>query len=82
MKSIGIQPDGMIGHSAGEVASAYADGCATAEQAVLSAFWRGRSLVETQLKPGAMAAIGKVSSRFRIIYIHENIIVHISEFCA
>lgn len=55
---IGIQPDGIVGHSVGELGCAYADGTFTAEQTVLAAYWRGKSIQESKLPPGAMAAIG------------------------
>lgn len=59
LKTVGIEPDGIIGHSVGELGCAYADGTFTSEQAILAAYWRGRSIVESQLQKGAMAAIGK-----------------------
>lgn len=59
LESIGITPEGMIGHSAGEVGCAYADGTLTAEEAVFTAYYRGRSILEANLDLGAMAAIGK-----------------------
>lgn len=59
LKSIGIEPDGIIGHSVGELGCAYADGTFTAEQTILFAFLRARSILETNLPKGAMAAIGK-----------------------
>lgn len=63
LKSIGIEPDGIVGHSVGEVACAYADGSFTSEQAILAAYWRGRSILESKLPTGAMAAIGKSNCR-------------------
>ncbi|XP_014291398.1 fatty acid synthase [Halyomorpha halys] len=57
LSSLGLAPDGIIGHSAGEAACAYADGCATAEQTVLSAYWRGRSVIDCKPPRGAMAAV-------------------------
>ncbi|XP_075224694.1 fatty acid synthase-like [Lycorma delicatula] len=56
--ALGIQPDGIVGHSVGELGCAYADGTFTAEQIILSSYWRGRSICESKLHPGAMAAIG------------------------
>ncbi|XP_031628812.1 fatty acid synthase-like [Contarinia nasturtii] len=53
-----ITPNGIIGHSTGELGCAYADGCFTPEQTVLAAYWRGRSILETNLKKGMMASIG------------------------
>ncbi|GLH14335.1 Fatty acid synthase [Gryllus bimaculatus] len=58
LTSLGIQPDGIVGHSAGELGCAYADGAFTAEQTVLAAYWRGRSILESKLPPGSMAAVG------------------------
>ncbi|XP_058792836.1 fatty acid synthase [Phymastichus coffea] len=59
LSMLGISPDGIVGHSVGEVGCAYADGTFTAEQTVLAAYWRGRSLKETGLPKGmGMAAVG------------------------
>nr|WLW11093.1 fatty acid synthase 1 [Sitodiplosis mosellana] len=55
---LGISPSGIVGHSVGELGCAYADGCFTPEQTVLAAYWRGRSILDTDLKKGMMAAIG------------------------
>ncbi|XP_057332495.1 fatty acid synthase [Microplitis mediator] len=55
---IGIQPDGIVGHSVGELGCAYADGTFTPEQTVLAAYWRGKSIEDSKLPPGGMAAIG------------------------
>lgn len=56
--ALGIHPDGIVGHSVGEVGCAYADGTFTAEQTILAAFSRGKAILESQLPVGAMAAIG------------------------
>lgn len=58
VKSVGVEPDGIVGHSVGEVGCAYADGTLTAEQAVLAAYSRGKAILESKLPPGAMAAVG------------------------
>ncbi|XP_051174620.1 fatty acid synthase-like [Leptopilina boulardi] len=58
LKSIGLKPDFLIGHSVGELGCAYADGCFTAEQMVLSALCRGLASVETEMPKGSMAAVG------------------------
>lgn len=55
---IGMAPDHIVGHSVGELGCAYADGCFTPEQTVLAAYWRGKSIKDTELQPGAMAAVG------------------------
>ncbi|XP_054925826.1 fatty acid synthase-like [Dermacentor andersoni] len=56
--ALGLRPDGIVGHSLGEIASGYADGGLTAEQAVLCAYWRGRCTDVGNLPRGAMAAVG------------------------
>lgn len=55
---MGIQPDGIIGHSVGELGCAYADGAFTPEQTVLAAYSRGKAIMEGKLQSGGMAAIG------------------------
>lgn len=55
---LGMTPDGIVGHSVGELGCAYADGCFTPEQTVLAAYWRGKSILDSNLTKGAMAAVG------------------------
>lgn len=58
IKLLNLNVVGIIGHSFGEVACGYADGCLTREQAVLTSYWRGR-IVETSVLPrGVLAAVG------------------------
>ncbi|KAM3963796.1 fatty acid synthase-like [Aphomia sociella] len=58
LKTIGIEPDYIIGHSVGELGCAYADGCFTAEQMILAAYSRGLASIETKFIKGSMAAVG------------------------
>ncbi|CAL1290486.1 unnamed protein product [Larinioides sclopetarius] len=58
LSAIGITPDGIVGHSMGELGCAYADGCLNAEQILLVSYWRGNALEQCDLEPGAMAAVG------------------------
>lgn len=58
LNHIGITPDGIVGHSVGELGCAYADGSFTAEQMILAAYWRGKAVEEAELEHGAMAALG------------------------
>ncbi|XP_046964411.1 fatty acid synthase-like [Vanessa cardui] len=46
LKAVGIEPDFIIGQSAGELVCAYADGCLTAEQTILSAYYMGLALTD------------------------------------
>ncbi|CAI6347084.1 unnamed protein product [Macrosiphum euphorbiae] len=58
LRALDITPDGIIGHSVGELGCAYADGCFTAEEMILAAYARGQASLETDVIPGMMAAIG------------------------
>ncbi|KAJ8025187.1 Fatty acid synthase [Holothuria leucospilota] len=58
LKDIGIHPDGIIGHSMGETACAYADGLLTEERTVMAAYWRGRCVLDANPPPGRMASVG------------------------
>jgi fatty acid synthase len=44
LECLGVRADGFVGHSAGEIGCAYADHCLTLEEAILSSYWRGKSL--------------------------------------
>lgn len=56
-----MEPNGMIGHSVGELGCAYADNCLTIEQTILSAYARGKAVTESTLTKGTMAAVGSYS---------------------
>jgi fatty acid synthase len=58
LRVLGLEPDYLIGHSVGELGCAYADGCFTAEQMILSAYSRGMASLETKTVFGSMAAVG------------------------
>ncbi|XP_046888952.1 fatty acid synthase isoform X1 [Hypomesus transpacificus] len=58
LQQLGLQPDGIVGHSVGELACGYADGSLSHSEAVLAAYWRGRSIKEANLPAGGMAAVG------------------------
>ena len=60
LRTLGIKPDGILGHSIGELACGYADGGLTAEETILTAFWRSRCVTEANLPEGGMAAIGEL----------------------
>ncbi|NXD84156.1 FAS synthase, partial [Halcyon senegalensis] len=58
LKAAGLQPDGILGHSVGEVVCGYADDSLSHEEAILAAYWRGQCIKEAKLPPGGMAAVG------------------------
>ncbi|KAM7287341.1 fatty acid synthase-like [Ixodes scapularis] len=59
LKAAGVEPDGIVGHSLGEIGCGFADGGFTAEQTVLCAYWTGRCAELCILPKGAMAAVGQ-----------------------
>ncbi|XP_075135067.1 fatty acid synthase [Leptodactylus fuscus] len=58
LKAMKLEPDGIVGHSVGELACGYADNSLSHAEAILAAYWRGRSIKEAKLPPGGMAAVG------------------------
>jgi len=57
LASWSIRPSTVLGHSSGEIAAAYAGGYITAAEAIVSAWYRGKS-VALNTQPGAMLAVG------------------------
>ncbi|XP_021181064.3 fatty acid synthase [Helicoverpa armigera] len=58
LRAMGITPDVIVGHSIGELGCAYADGCFTAEETIISSYNRGIVSIQTPFIKGSMAAIG------------------------
>ena len=59
IKSLDITPDGIIGHSFGEIACAYADGCLTAKESLMVSYIRGKITESDKRVPkGLMAVVG------------------------
>ena len=58
LRELGVEPDGIVGHSVGELGCAYGDGCFNEEQMLLSAYWRGKCVEDAKLPKGLMGAIG------------------------
>ncbi|XP_054155200.1 fatty acid synthase-like [Oppia nitens] len=58
LKELEIEPDGIVGHSVGELGCAYGDGVFTHEQMLLAAYWRGKCVEDAKLPKGLMAAVG------------------------
>ncbi|KAI8228699.1 Highly reducing polyketide synthase gloL [Colletotrichum sp. SAR 10_86] len=59
LRSWGVTPDAVVGHSSGETAAAYASGAITAEDAIRIAYHRGQiTLLIKAAHKGSMAAVG------------------------
>ncbi|UKZ82860.1 Type I Iterative PKS [Trichoderma virens FT-333] len=57
IRSVGIKPAAVTGHSSGEIAAAYATGAITMEAAIIFAYYRGYVAKQQTLR-GSMAAVG------------------------
>lgn len=57
LTSLGIVPDYTISHSAGELGCAYADGCLTVEQTILSAYFIASACAEGKVICNSMAIV-------------------------
>ena len=57
LRQWGILPSGVVGHSSGEIAAAYAAGALGMKEALLISYYRGVAATELR-RPGAMAAVG------------------------
>ncbi|KYN02883.1 PREDICTED: fatty acid synthase-like [Cyphomyrmex costatus] len=57
LRSLGITPDYMISHSAGELGCAYADECLTIEQTILSAYFISLTCTKRQIIHSSMAVV-------------------------
>lgn len=75
LRALDIVPDGILGHSVGELGCAYADGCFTAEEMILSAYARGQASLESDLISGMMAAIGNVVINTIIQLLYSSFLV-------
>lgn len=52
-----VKPDGIVGHSIGEISCAYADGLLNAQETILLAYHLAKPIDEAKLYSGAMAAV-------------------------
>ncbi|CAG9806916.1 unnamed protein product [Chironomus riparius] len=59
LKTVGLEPDYIIGHSFGELGCAYADNCLTEEEMILSSYYRGLVSIQNKNKTifGSMAVV-------------------------
>ncbi|KAM0431374.1 hypothetical protein ACHAPT_005351 [Fusarium lateritium] len=73
LQRAGIRPSGVVGHSSGEIAAAYAARAISLEEAIIVAYYRG-SVAKLQTRTGGMGAIGLgVADVSR--YIQDDIVI-------
>ncbi|OQD86541.1 hypothetical protein PENANT_c007G06237 [Penicillium antarcticum] len=73
LKSWGVKPSSVVGHSSGEIAAAYAAGAITARTAIIIAYYRGK-MCKSEEGKGAMAAVG-LNSGDVAHFLHDGIVV-------
>jgi len=54
----GVKPDGVMGHSVGEIAATYADGAITRSQAMQIAYYRAKVIIDQAMPEGKMLSAG------------------------
>lgn len=57
LKMLDCKPEGIVGHSIGEISCAYADGLLSASETILLAYHLAKPIDDAKLHKGAMAAI-------------------------
>ena len=71
----GVKPQGVVGHSSGEIGAAYAAGILTASEAILIAYYRGLATLDVRkIHRGGMAAIG-LGSEDVMPYLRSGVII-------
>lgn len=73
MKSWGVTPAAVVGHSSGEIAAAYTTGSLSKREAILAAYFRGVATRE-KLANGTMAAVGLGADMVRP-YLIKGVVV-------
>lgn len=83
LSAVGVQIDGIIGHSVGEIACAYADGCMNREQSIRTALVIARQLMNSSERNGMTGLewdqIGLHTEKVRCLYsnIRDELSVHV-----
>ncbi|KAL4863050.1 hypothetical protein BDV12DRAFT_189962 [Aspergillus spectabilis] len=73
LSRLGILASAVVGHSSGEIAAAYAAGAITADEAIIIAYYRGRTALSAS-RTGAMAAVG-MSRAEAALYLEDGVVV-------
>ncbi|KAI5241413.1 ketoacyl-synt-domain-containing protein [Aureobasidium subglaciale] len=74
LRSWGIQPRAVVGHSSGEVAAAFAAGLLTESEAIAIAYYRGIAVSEHG-RPGAMMAVGLGAEKVMLYLVNQSDVV-------
>jgi fatty acid synthase len=75
LKSLDITPDGIIGHSFGEIACAYADGCLTTFEAMVTTYLRGLITENNKNIPKGLMAVCGISKNEAKKLIKDDVVI-------
>lgn len=75
IKALEITADGIIGHSFGEIACAYADGCLTAEEALAVSHFRGQFTESNHNIPKGVMAVCALSQTEASQLIPKEVVI-------
>lgn len=80
LKSWGVRPTSVVGHSSGEIAAAYAANLLTFSQAILVAYFRGYVVGETP-PAGAMMAVGLDYEEAKLVIESKGLEAQVNVAC-
>ena len=75
LKTLDITPDGIIGHSFGEIACAYADGCLTTREAMITTYLRGFITENDKNIPKGLMAECGISKNKAKNFLQNNVVI-------
>ena len=75
LKALDITPNGIIGHSFGEIACAYADGCLTAREAMITTYMRGLVTENDKNIPKGLMAVCGISKNEAKKLIRDDVVI-------
>ena len=75
LKALDLTPDGIIGHSFGEIACAYADGCLTTSEAMITTYMRGFVTENDNKIPKGLMAVFGISKNEAKKFIKDDVVL-------
>ena len=75
LKALDITADGIIGHSFGEIACAYADGCLTTREAMITTYVRGSITESDKSIPKSLMAVCGISKNEAKKLIKDDVVI-------
>ena len=75
LKALDITPDGIIGHSFGEIACAYADGCLTTREAMITTYLRGEITENDNKIPNGLMAVCGISKNKGKPLLEKDVVI-------